>query len=108
MFVEPAAVVEINNELRIAHQEEHREIERILREFSSEVVPHVEELKLTLETLAELDLIFAKGKYSCKIQAQPLNSIKMDMLISSRAGIRCSPALWYRLIFGLATKPLFW
>lgn len=68
VFVEPAAVVEINNELRIAHQEEHREIERILREFSSEVVPHVEELKLTLETLAELDLIFAKGKYSCKIQ----------------------------------------
>ena len=68
VFVEPAAVVEINNELRIAHQEEHREIERILREFSSEVVPHVEELKLTLETLAELDLIFAKGKYSRKIQ----------------------------------------
>lgn len=95
VFIEPAAVVEINNELRIAHQEEQREIERILRQLSSEVVPHGEQLKLTLETLAKLDLIFAMGKYSRKINGTPaeLNQKGYIMIKKGRHPLLTGPVV---------------
>ncbi|HKM18393.1 MAG TPA: endonuclease MutS2 [Limnochordia bacterium] len=64
VFVEPQAVVDLNNELRIALQDEQREIERILSELSSMAAPYAEQLRQTLDALARLDLVFAMGKYS--------------------------------------------
>lgn len=63
-FMEPTAVVELNNQLRVVEQEEQREIERILRKLSLAVENEAELLKQTLHTLADLDMIFAKAKYS--------------------------------------------
>ncbi len=68
IFVEPAEVVELNNQLRIAKQEEEREIQRILLKLSQMVEPEVDTIQTTLNTLAELDLIFAKAKYSKEIR----------------------------------------
>lgn len=70
-FVEPAAVVELNNQLRITHQEEQKEILRILRKLSESVAADSDSLELTLHTLAELDFIFAKAKFSKNLRGNP-------------------------------------
>jgi len=64
LFIEPAVVVELNNQLRIAQQDEEREIERILRHLSNQVTQTNHLIKGTLNTLARLDLIFAMAKFS--------------------------------------------
>ncbi len=60
-FIEPAAIVELNNELRRLQLEEAEEIRLILADLSDKCREHTDELSADIETLAELDLIFAKG-----------------------------------------------
>ncbi|MDR2505932.1 MAG: endonuclease MutS2 [Oscillospiraceae bacterium] len=64
LFVEPMAVVEIGNDLKARLAEERREIERILAALSSLVADEAALLSANLKVLAELDLLFAKGKLS--------------------------------------------
>lgn len=61
VFIEPAAVVKLNNELAELSLCEAKEIEKILAELSAEAGKYTEALKYDLETLTELDFIFAKG-----------------------------------------------
>lgn len=65
LFVEPQAVVTLNNELRQLDMDEQAEITRILELFSSRVAEHYHELENNQRLLAELDFISAKGKLSC-------------------------------------------
>lgn len=60
-FIEPAAVVELNNRLQELEIEEKKEIERILRELSLKAAEYVDEIKSNQEILTNLDFIFAKG-----------------------------------------------
>ncbi|MBE3555139.1 MAG: endonuclease MutS2, partial [Thermicanus sp.] len=69
LFIEPEAVVRLNNELREAKLKEEREIERILRELSGKVALAAGALKGNVEALAELDFIFTKAKYAMAIKA---------------------------------------
>ena len=69
LFIEPAAIVEFNNELALVEKEEQREIERILTELTLRVRAEIAEVKLALETLAELDFVFAKAKLSRQLDA---------------------------------------
>ncbi len=71
LFIEPLAVVEAGNRVRELELEETREVERILRELSGLVAARADELDRTVETLAQLDLAFAKAKYSAEIRASP-------------------------------------
>ncbi len=64
IFVEPTEIVELNNRLRIAEQEEEKEILRILKLLTQKVEPEVHAIESTLNSLAELDVVFAKAKYS--------------------------------------------
>lgn len=64
LFVEPQAVVNLNNELRELELAEKAEIERILGELSSAVAEHFHDLLNNQKILIELDVIFAKGKLS--------------------------------------------
>ncbi len=64
LFIEPLAVVELDNDLRAYAAKEKLEIERILRELSQAVESKHTELNYTLQALAYLDFIFAKGKLS--------------------------------------------
>ena len=64
LFIEPMAVVEINNSLREMAAEEREEIERILAQLSAGVSAHAEALLENQRLLAELDFIFAKGALS--------------------------------------------
>jgi len=69
LFIEPLSTVELNNTWRELQLEEENEIRRILRELCELVGHEAKYIIRTVETLAELDLIFAKAKYADAIQA---------------------------------------
>jgi DNA mismatch repair protein MutS2 len=68
IFIEPLAVVEMGNRVRELEREEQREIERILRELSALIAAHADAIETLVNTLAELDLAFAKAKYSREVR----------------------------------------
>jgi len=69
LFIEPIAVVNLNNQVRELELAERDEVHRILAELSSLVGDRADEIKETVEVLATLDLAFAKAKYAESIQA---------------------------------------
>ncbi|MBE6040650.1 MAG: endonuclease MutS2 [Clostridiales bacterium] len=64
LFVEPQAVVNLNNELRQLEMDEQAEITRILELFSSRVGEHAKSIENNQKLLLELDFIGAKGRLS--------------------------------------------
>ena len=64
LFVEPMAVVEINNDLKQWIAKEKAEIERILLAFSAEIAPLAAQLTQDLDLLGRLDFAFAKAALS--------------------------------------------
>ncbi len=69
LFIEPISVVDQNNQYRQLQLDERDEERRILAELSQEVGIYTESILHTLETIAELDLIFARGKYAEELEA---------------------------------------
>lgn len=67
LFIEPISIFEMNNDLNKLKLEEDLEIERILQKLSFLFEPYTEELKQDVELIGKLDFIFAKAKYSKKI-----------------------------------------
>ncbi|MDF2724612.1 MAG: recombination and strand exchange inhibitor protein, partial [Paenibacillus sp.] len=61
LFIEPEAVVALNNKLRELKMNEEREIEKILMMLSSVVAEAADELLISVEALGELDFIFARA-----------------------------------------------
>ena len=64
VFMEPMAVVKLNNELAELAEKEKLEIEKILAELSAYAAEHVENLAYNMKTLTELDFIFARAVLS--------------------------------------------
>lgn len=64
LFIEPMAIVKLNNEIRELEIQEQKEIEAVLAALSNEAAPYIEELRLNTELLAQLDFIFAKAALS--------------------------------------------
>lgn len=85
LFVEPQAVVTLNNELKALSLAEEAEIERILQRLTNAVAEHRHDLHNNQELLVKLDVINAKGKLSCQMDgtAPSLNS---EGRISIRGG----------------------
>jgi len=69
LFVEPLSVVELNNEYRELQLAERDEERRILTDLSHQVGSHTEDILQTVDTIAELDLAFAKAKYADELRA---------------------------------------
>ncbi len=61
LFIEPMAVVKLNNDLKELYLKEQDEIEAILANLSNQAAEHIEELQTNYETMTELDFIFARG-----------------------------------------------
>lgn len=61
MFIEPAGIVNLNNELKELHLKEQEEIERIIAELSNQVAADSEALLNDYKLLTTLDFIFAKA-----------------------------------------------
>lgn len=68
-FIEPAQIVELNNELQELELKEKEEIEKILAGLSALAAEHADELKTNLDTCATLDFIFAKANLALKMNA---------------------------------------
>lgn len=64
LFIEPMAIIQLNNELRELEIQEKKEIEAVLADLSNQVAPYTEELRLNQQLLARLDFIFAKAALS--------------------------------------------
>ncbi len=69
IFIEPLAVVDMNNTWRELQIEEEQEIHRILAHLSDLIAESAFDILHTLEALAEVDLAFAKAKYAEDIEA---------------------------------------
>ncbi len=69
VFIEPASVVNANNELHALAGEEQREIEKILMQLSAAASENAEEIAESFRSITALDVIFAKAKYSLEIKA---------------------------------------
>ena len=64
LFIEPMAVIQLNNELRTLEIQEQKEIEAVLADLSGQLMPYTEELATDLQILSHLDFIFAKAALS--------------------------------------------
>ena len=72
-FIEPAAVVNLNNQLKELDLQEQAEIESILASLSAQAGEHTEELAANQKMMTLLDFIFAKGKLAMEQNAtEPL------------------------------------
>ena len=69
VFVEPMGAIELGNRWREARLAEEREVERVLRQLSSQTSHVGQEMLLTLDILSRLDFDMAKGRYSSALRA---------------------------------------
>ncbi|MDO4960784.1 MAG: endonuclease MutS2 [Eubacteriales bacterium] len=64
LFIEPMAVVSLNNKLRELKAEEQKEIEKVLKTLSESLMPYTDTIGDNIKILKKLDMIFAKALYS--------------------------------------------
>mgnify|MGYP000998428303 FL=1 len=69
LFMEPQAVVNLNNKLREYQIQEKREVERILWELSQKLMPYTNSLHQNHYVLARLDVVNAKALYAHELKA---------------------------------------
>src|SRR5699024_7410785 len=62
LFMEPKAVVDLNNQLQEARSQEKQEIERILQTLIQAIADHRTDLEQNIDALAQIDFIFARAK----------------------------------------------
>ncbi len=64
LFIEPMAIIKLNNEIRELEVAEQKEIEAVLAALSNQLSPYQEEIRVNQQLLGELDFIFAKANLS--------------------------------------------
>ncbi|MDR1800302.1 MAG: endonuclease MutS2 [Lachnospiraceae bacterium] len=69
VFIEPMAVVKLNNELKELYGKEQEEIDRIMAFLSQEVSSYISEIRSNCQLLTELDFCFAKGALALSMDA---------------------------------------
>lgn len=83
LYIEPANVVDLNNDISQKKLDEKNEIQNILRELSELVRPYADDLRQNHWLLAKLDVINAKAKYAAEIKAtEPI--ISANRVVSLR------------------------
>lgn len=64
IFIEPMAIVQLNNALREAVLEEKIEIQRILQAFTDRISPIAAQILKAQDAISDIDVIFSKVKYA--------------------------------------------
>ncbi|MCX4286720.1 MAG: endonuclease MutS2, partial [Clostridia bacterium] len=64
LFIEPMAIVQLNNALREAVLAEKAEIQRILQSFTDRISPVSNKIVTSQDVISDVDVIFAKVKYA--------------------------------------------
>ena len=73
LFIEPMAVVKLNNDLKELYAKEQEEIQVILARLSEEAGQYIEEIRTDYRTLTDLDFIFARGALALSMRgSRPL------------------------------------
>ena len=86
VFVEPLAVVDLANEWRQWQMEEEQEIERILRELAALIGRYADAIRTNVEILADIDLAFAKARYSLAINGVEPELVSTSQLFAPEPG----------------------
>jgi len=68
VFVEPLETIGLNNELVRLHEEELREVHRLLREFTARMREHAAEIAASVEALSHLELLFGKAEFAIEFR----------------------------------------
>ncbi|MCM1267666.1 MAG: endonuclease MutS2, partial [Bacteroidales bacterium] len=68
-FIEPAAIVTLNNEIKELSLKEKEEIDAILASLSAQAAAHAEELLADQQAMTQLDFIFAKAGLAMEFNA---------------------------------------
>jgi DNA mismatch repair protein MutS2 len=68
VFVEPLETIELNNELVRLHEEELREVHRLLREFTGRLREHATEITASIVALSKLELLFGKAEFAAEFR----------------------------------------
>lgn len=71
LFIEPAAIAKLQEELNILKIEEQNEILRILSMLTEMVLASIREISINTEAIIQYDFIFAKAKFSKALNARP-------------------------------------
>lgn len=69
LFIEPMAVVKLNNDLKELYAQEQEEIQVILADLSAEAAQYIEEIRTDYRTMTDLDFIFARGALALSMNA---------------------------------------
>lgn len=69
LFIEPMAVVKLNNDLKELYAKEQEEIQVILARLSADTAEYIEEIRTDYIVLGELDFIFARGDLALDMNA---------------------------------------
>ena len=69
LFIEPMAVVKLNNDLKELYAKEQEEIQVILARLSVDVAEYIDEIRTNFQVLGELDFIFARGSLALDMNA---------------------------------------
>ena len=69
LFIEPMAIVKLNNDLKELYGKEQEEIQVILARLSVDVSEYMDEIRINYQVLSELDFIFAKGSLALSMNA---------------------------------------
>ena len=68
-YIEPAEIIETNNEIRELQLEEKREITRILRQFADDLRPYIYDLIPAYDFMAFVDFVRAKALFAIRVNA---------------------------------------
>lgn len=85
LFIEPMAVVEANNEIRVLQAKEKQEVDRIIMELSVKVGEFAESIIYSYRSLVEIDLYFAKASLAYKMKATVPNILQTGEIDLKRA-----------------------
>lgn len=69
LFIEPMAVVKLNNDLKELYAKEQEEIQVILARLSGDAAAYIEEIRTDYRVLTDLDFIFARGRLALDMNA---------------------------------------